>query len=352
MRAGISGLDRFKGGRGFEHPPVRPLFFGFRVRVGTGLLMLAFSWAGLWLYSFMALLGLAMLGLAMLATMVLDGVDLGVGLLLPRTEDCDEDVMVASIGPFRDANATGLVLGVGFLLLAFARADGIVLGALDLPVALMLVGPRLRGLAFDVSVKAQDQHQPPWNKACLTGSVRSGDCAAAAGRLWAGGGLLAGGEGRTQPAAAGRGLGPGSGLVYAAKPIVSAMVRARRFALPEFIALLPISLVTLVTLMTLMTLVALLALRALLNSHRVLGRLCSLPFVRLVLVFVPGAIGLAYSLFPWGVIDPLTLRQAASATEALAVIAVGCAVTVPAIAGHTVFSYRVFWGEARELSCA
>ncbi|MDI4633650.1 cytochrome ubiquinol oxidase subunit I [Pelomonas sp. V22] len=42
----IRGLDEFKG----AHPPVRPLFFGFRVMVGTGLLMLAFSWAGLWLY--------------------------------------------------------------------------------------------------------------------------------------------------------------------------------------------------------------------------------------------------------------------------------------------------------------
>ncbi len=42
----IRGLDEFKG----AHPPVKPLFFGFRVMVGTGLLMLAFSWAGLWLY--------------------------------------------------------------------------------------------------------------------------------------------------------------------------------------------------------------------------------------------------------------------------------------------------------------
>ncbi|MDM4764652.1 cytochrome ubiquinol oxidase subunit I [Pelomonas sp. SE-A7] len=42
----IRGLDDFKG----AHPPVKPLFFGFRVMVGTGLLMLAFSWVGLWLY--------------------------------------------------------------------------------------------------------------------------------------------------------------------------------------------------------------------------------------------------------------------------------------------------------------
>ena len=48
--------------------------------------------------------------------------------------------------------------------------------------------------------------------------------------------------------------------------------------------------------------------------------------------------------------DRLTLWQAASSTEALAVIAIGCAIAVPAIVGYTVFSYRVFRGKARELS--
>jgi cytochrome d ubiquinol oxidase subunit I len=46
----IRGLNDFKGEKGWEHPPVAPLFYGFRIMVGTGMLMLAFSWAGLWLY--------------------------------------------------------------------------------------------------------------------------------------------------------------------------------------------------------------------------------------------------------------------------------------------------------------
>ncbi|MDO9074553.1 MAG: cytochrome ubiquinol oxidase subunit I [Rubrivivax sp.] len=46
----IRGLDEFKGVKGWEHPPVAPLFYGFRIMVGTGMLMLLFSWAGLWLY--------------------------------------------------------------------------------------------------------------------------------------------------------------------------------------------------------------------------------------------------------------------------------------------------------------
>jgi len=46
----IKGLNEFKGEKGWEHPPVAPVFFGFRIMVGTGMLMLLFSWVGLWLY--------------------------------------------------------------------------------------------------------------------------------------------------------------------------------------------------------------------------------------------------------------------------------------------------------------
>jgi cytochrome d ubiquinol oxidase subunit II len=135
----------------------------------------------------------------------------------------------------------------------------------------------------------------------------------------------------------------GMGLISLATPLVSATVRSKWFAMPELIALLPIPL---------MTLAALVGVRAILNSHRVLGKVCWLPFVLTVAVFVLGAFGLAYSLFPYVVMDRLTLWQAASATESLAVIAIGCAVTVPAIVGYTVFAYRVFWGKAGTLQYA
>ena len=59
---------------------------------------------------------------------------------------------------------------------------------------------------------------------------------------------------------------------------------------------------------------------------------------------------MAYSLFPYVVMDQLTIWDAASATESLAVIAFGCAITVPTIIGYTIFSYRVFWGKAQPLS--
>src|ERR1700753_4464393 len=81
---------------------------------------------------------LFLMGVAMLAYVVLDGYDLGVGILLRRVEDPDSDRMIASIGPFWDANETWLGLCVGILLVAFPVAHGAILGALYLPVALML----------------------------------------------------------------------------------------------------------------------------------------------------------------------------------------------------------------------
>ena len=87
-----------------------------------------------------------------------------------------------------------------------------------------------------------------------------------------------------------------------------------------------------------------------LRTRLALGKLCWVPFVAIVGVFLMGGIGLAFSLFPYVVMDRMTIRQAASAPKSLAFILVGCAITVPAIAGYTVFSYWVFRGKARALS--
>jgi cytochrome d ubiquinol oxidase subunit II len=320
---------------------------------------------------------MALMGFAMLVYVVLDGYDLGVGLLLPRGSDTDKDIMIASIGPFWDANETWLVLGVGILLIAFPKAHGMVLTALYLPVALMLIGLILRGVAFDFRVKAQAAHKPLWNFAFFAGSglaaaaqgwmlghyitgLKPGwyyDAFAAAiavalpaayvllGSCW----LIMKTEGELQERAvrwaklAWVPVVVGMALISVATPWVSTSVRERWFSMPEFIALLPIPLTTVI---------ALLAVRALLNSKRVLGSLCWVPFVLTVLVFVLGFFGLAYSLYPFVVMDRLTIWQAASATESLVVILVGCVITVPAIIGYTVFAYRVFHGKARELNYA
>ncbi len=112
---------------------------------------------------------MALMGLSMLAYVILDGYDLGVGILLRRASDADKNTMIASIGPFWDANETWLVLGVGILLVAFPLAHGVILTALYLPVTLMLFGLILRGVAFDFRVKARDHHKPWWNLAFYAG---------------------------------------------------------------------------------------------------------------------------------------------------------------------------------------
>ena len=320
---------------------------------------------------------MVLLGLAMLVYVVLDGFDLGVGLLLPLADDADKDRMVASIGPFWDANETWLVLGVGLLLIAFPLAHGVILGALYVPVTLMLLGLILRGVAFDFRVKVKDPAKVWWNRAFSLGSwtatlaqgwmlgryitglrpdgqddafaaliaLSLAACYALLGACW----LIL----KTEDALQARAIAwakrcwpavvLGLLAISVATPWVSASVRAKWFSLPDFFALLPIPL---------MSAVALLSLRALLNSHRIRGKLCGLPFALTVLVIVLGSFGLAYSLYPHIVMDRMTIWEAAASPQSLAIILVGCVITLPMIAAYSVFAYRVFGGKVRELHYA
>ena len=114
---------------------------------------------------------MALMGLAILAYVILDGFDLGVGILLPLVRRGEQDLMVSSIGPFWDANETWLVLGVGILLVAFPHAHGVILTALYLPVAAMLLGLVVRGVAFEFRFKATGWHRELWNRLFFAGSL-------------------------------------------------------------------------------------------------------------------------------------------------------------------------------------
>jgi cytochrome d ubiquinol oxidase subunit II len=320
-----------------------------------------------------------LMGVSMLAYVALDGYDLGVGMLLPLARrDEDRDLMVASIGPFWDANETWLVLGVGLLLIAFPKAHGVILGALYLPVAVMLLGLILRGVAFDFRVKAQASHKPLWNLAFFAGSLLASlsqgwmlgryvtglaeTPAAMAFAAWVALALTAtyvllGAcwlvlkmEGALQQKAvvwakaAWPGMVLGLLLVSVATPLISPTVRERWFSFPNVLALLPVPL---------MTGLCLVALRALLNSHRVsgpAGKLCWLPLALAIGVLFMGAFGMAFSLYPYVLLDQLTVWQVASDPASLKLILVGCAISLPAIAGYTVFVYRIFGGKTGALT--
>jgi cytochrome d ubiquinol oxidase subunit II len=75
-----------------------------------------------------------------------------------------------------------------------------------------------------------------------------------------------------------------------------------------------------------------------------------LPFVLSVWVFVFAFGGLAYSLYPYLVVDRMTIWQAAAAPASLKFVFVGACIVLPMIVAYTVFSYRVFWGKARNLT--
>jgi cytochrome d ubiquinol oxidase subunit II len=332
---------------------------------------MTFDWPTL-----LPLVFMAVMGLALLAYVILDGYDLGVGLLLPLATDTEKDLMVASIGPFWDANETWLVLGIGVLLVAFPRAHGLVLSALYLPVAVMLIGLILRGVSFDFRVKARAAYKGMWNRLFALGSLL-----AAAAQGWMLGAYLTAfdtgwaarlfslGIAVTLPTAyamlgagwlimktgddlqrkavrwARRVLWPMGAAMIAISvvtPLVSPNVFDKWFAMPQFLGLLPIPVACAV---------------AFFGAFHVTGRPRVVEagygwvvFASTVLIFMLSFLGLAYSIYPYIVIDRLTVWQAASAHESLVVIFAGVAVTLPAIIVYTVFMYRVFWGRASALS--
>lgn len=307
-----------------------------------------------------------LMGAAILAYVVLDGYDLGVGMLMPAATSDEQDVMVASIGPFWDANETWLVLGVGILLIAFPAAHGYILGALYLPVAAMLVGLMLRGVAFELRVKAVGWHAELWNWLFWFGSFLAsfaqgymlgryltgfqegwgyGLFALMVGASLCGGYVLLGAawlilrtEGGLQKKAMAwtrwglAWVALGVALVSLATPTVSELVYARWFDFPETLALMVLPAATLVSWLWV---------------WRSVGRSDWKPFAGAVAIFVLAFLGLAYSVFPYIVLGWLTIWEAAAHPSALKVTLVGALIVLPFLVGYTVFAYRVFRGKAK-----
>jgi cytochrome d ubiquinol oxidase subunit II len=325
----------------------------------------------------LALVFAALMAVSILAYVVLDGYDLGVGLLLKATPDVAErDRMVASIGPFWDANETWLVLGVGLLLVAFPVAHGVVLTALYLPVALMLVGLTLRGVAFEFRAKAGNAvDKRRWDMAFAGGSAL-----AALTQGWMLGRYVLGfAEGwgallfaalaafgvavayafigacwlvwRTEGALQKRAVAwaratlwvvaGGIVAVSIATPLASPRILARWFEMPNLLLLAPLPLATAALV---------LGLHALLRHMPLPGdALRRVPFWGAVALFCLSFAGLAWSFFPYIVPEQLTLFQAASAPESLTIILMGAAFVLPVILAYTVLAWRIFGGKAMDL---
>jgi cytochrome d ubiquinol oxidase subunit II len=316
-----------------------------------------------------------LIGLAMLLYAVLDGYDLGVGLLSRSVEPAERDRMIASIGPFWDANETWLVLGVGLLLVAFPVAHGVVLTNLYLPVAVMMIGLIFRGVSFDFRKKVAPKRQQRWNRNFFLGSLvvalsqgymvgryiigfqegLSGYLFAVffallvvagytlMGACW----LVLKTEGALQLKAVGWArraiwvMVLGALLSSLTAPFVATRIYDRMFAFPEVTLLLAMPLISI--LLTLL-------------MHFILGilplekdRLAWMPFAISIAIFVLGFLGLVYSFYPYIIPGHLLIVDAAAAPESLMIILIGTAVVLPFLIGYTALAYWIFRGKATEL---
>ena len=330
------------------------------------------SHASVWLPLFF----LGAMGFAMLSYVVLDGYDLGVGILLNRASDSDKDVMISSIGPFWDANETWLVLGVGILLVAFPFAHGIILTELYLPVAVMLAGLILRGVTLDFRAKVNLAQKPLWNFLFYLGSLTTavsqgvmigrhiigyesgllgwlfaalvGICLPAGYALLGSTWLIMKTEGELQQRALtwARGslwlTGLGIALISAATPYFSPEIMNRWFSYPNILWLSPVPVAT--------AMLFFVTDRAVQNLKQNPGQREWLPFTSTVAIFWIAFFGMAYSLFPYLVVGKMTAWQAASSTASLWIIFWGAIVVLPTILAYTLFSYRIFKGKTQPLS--
>ncbi len=329
--------------------------------------------------SILPLVFAGLMALSLLMYAILDGFDLGVGILLPLGDEAQRDTMLASIGPFWDANETWLVLGIGLLLIAFPEAHGIILGELYLDVLILLVGLILRGVAFDFRAKVPSDRKGLWDRLFFIGSLMaalsqgymlgqfvvgfqsdlwselfsllSAVCVASAYTFIGGSWLIM----KTAEELQQRVVSwvqaclwlmmLGITAVSIVNPIISPEIFAKWFALPQIIVLLPIPL---------LCGAALLGTSIYLNrlKHRndeVVTRSDWIPFAAAIVIFLLSFQGLAYSFYPYIVPFEITIWDAAAAPESLAFMGIGVAVVFPLIILYTALSYRVFWGKATEL---
>lgn len=325
--------------------------------------------------NWLPLVFVSLMGLAVMIYVILDGYDLGVGILMSEASETERDKMIASIGPFWDANETWLVLSVGILLVAFPEAHGIILTALYIPVAIMLLGLILRGVSFDFRAKAQTEYKHLWDRAFIIGSLittlaqgfmlgmyimnfnyniftvifclLTGICLVAGYCLVGASWLIMKTEAKLQKKAVRWakksliGTSLGMFLVSIATPLLSDRVFIKWFVLPEFLFLLPIPLFTGILIVSLWFI---------LNSlPKEDDKHCWVPFVTSIGIFLLGFAGLAYSFYPYIVPDKMTIWEAASSYDSLIIILVGALAVLPFIIGYTVFVYRVFWGKVKDL---
>jgi cytochrome d ubiquinol oxidase subunit II len=324
-----------------------------------------------------------LLAVAVLLYVLLDGFDLGIGILFPfaRSKE-DRDVMMNTVAPVWDGNETWLVLGGGGLLAAFPLAYSVLMPALYLPVLLMLGGLILRGVAFEFRFRARARGRAFWTRMFAGGSILT----TFSQGLILGGFIqgvtvvdnrFAGGEWDwltpyTLLVAAG--LTAGYALLGATWLMMKtkddlhgdARVWARWSVVATAALLIAVSVATLLVhhriglrwgIDTAEVLIdwAVLGPRLLIPALGLVGlglvaaglRRGShvRPFVGALVVFLSGYLGLAVGFMPYVVPYVVDFRQGAAPDNALGLMLVGAVVIIPMILAYTAWVYWVFRGK-------
>ena len=327
--------------------------------------------------SYLPVIWAAIIGLAVAMYVILDGFDLGIGILFPFAEtDHERDQMMNSVAPFWDGNETWLVLGGAGMMVAFPLAYSIILPALYLPVIFMLLALIFRGVAFEfrwIGVTSK-RH---WSFAFVAGSTLAAFCqglilggliqgikvenGAFAGSAfdWAtpfailcGLALVAGYAllgatwliMKTEGSVATRARIEAKLLLLVVlgfmaivsiwTPFAFERIAVRWFSLPNILFFWWVPAATL--------LVAFAAWRWLETGPEVL------PFLATIALFLLGYLGLLISNFPYLVPPSLTIWQTAAAPATHIFMLMGTLVMLPIILGYMIFVYWIFGGKLRE----
>src|SRR6266516_3060947 len=298
--------------------------------------------------SYLPVIWAAIIGCAVAMYVILDGFDLGIGILFPfAASERERDQMMNSVAPFWDGNETWLVLGGAGLMVAFPLAYSIILPAFYLPVIIMLLALVFRGVAFEFRWLGVSS-KPHWTFAFAGGAFDWATPFAAVCGL----GLVAGyallgatwlimkTEGniadRARPTAKVLLVGVLAfmAIVSLWTPLAFDRIAARWFSLPNILFLWWIPAVT--------ALVAFVAWRAIESGRE------ALPFLAAIALFLLGYLGLLISNFPYIVPPSLTIWQTAAAPATHVFMLMGTLVMLPIIFGYTIFVYWVFAGKLRE----
>lgn len=311
---------------------------------------------------------------AVLLYVLLDGFDLGVGILFPfAPSDQCRNKMMNSIAPFWDGNETWLVLGGGGLFAAFPLAYSIVMPAFYIPIILMLLCLIFRGVAFEFRFKANTSRYI-WDYAFHFGSLGAAFFQGAMlggfiqgieveGRAFSGGafdwltafsitcglGLMSGyvllgatwlimkTDGETQIWARQCAryillfVAVFLGVISLWTPFLETSSFMKWFSLPNFFYLLPLPLFSLFSYIMIW--------RGLRNDREYS------PFLFSIVLFVLSYLGLAISLWPWVVPYGVSLWDAAAAGPSLSLLLVGTAVMLPVVLAYTAYCYYTFRGK-------